>query len=156
MFQIRARARAPLLGAPARALVKLLGLALSGQPRLHFPHHPHFQSIHITVTQAHSEKPSSDCCSNSLSMPPAHFLGQIACTLTAKRQYACPQSSGSIESKRSQLTSSSELKQLWPSSAARKQFQCVICITSQEQQKSFGARLTPQSPIRFLGSLIIE
>ena len=42
------------------------------------------------------------------------------------RVFAHCQSSGSINFKRSQLTSTSELKLLWESSAARQQFQCVI------------------------------
>ena len=70
---------------------------MAGQPPLLlgfvFRHPPHFQSI-ITVTQAHSEKLSSDCCSNSLWIRPAHFLGQqsrarllgVASTPAGKRQ----------------------------------------------------------------------
>ena len=121
MFQIRARARAPLFGAPARALVRTSNGGSTSA--FVFRHHPHFQSK-ITVTQSHSEKLSSDCCSNSLWIRPAHFLGGIASTLAGKRQvdeirspgsvrsmkFAGREASGSKKIKRSQLTSTSELK----------------------------------------------
>ena len=100
------------------------------------------------MTQAHSEKLPSDCCSNSLWIRPAHFLGGIASTLAGKGrvdEIRWPSSVRSKKIKRSQLTSTSELKLPCASSAARKQFQCVICcsIDTQASKKkpcSFGAR----------------
>ena len=70
----------------------------------------------------------------------AHLLGSVR-----SMKYAYWEASGSKKIKRSQLTSTSELKLLSLPSAARKQFQCVICcsIDTQASKKnpcSFGAR----------------
>ena len=148
MFQIRARARAPLFGAPARALVQLSMDSSCPFPRGNREH----------------------ACWESR----ARLLGSVR-----SMKYAYWEASGSKKIKRSQLTSTSELKLLSRPSAARKQLQCVICCSSQDLQHRvrnkenirgptsrplirssqimFHVRITPQSPIRFLGStLIIE
>ena len=87
MFQIRARARAPLFGVPARALVRT---SLGGSTSAFVcRHHPHFQSIHhgdpIALRKGLIKR----------------LLFQLSIDASCSfprgnRVYACPQSSGRL------------------------------------------------------------